>query len=265
MILFMIACILMNLQAKKLVVRHVPVDCGIQIAHISDLHFDKIIVQPAQIIRDICKNSPEIIILTGDLCSDLKYIDRVTNFLDMLVYKAGCPILITLGNHDNAIFHGDKIAKAQYISAIEAVSPDVKVLENERYIYKNVLFGGLTDIKTNQSNYKQLASAWSEFAAGNALNFVLISHNPDIASNLTKMDNLKILLTGHTHGGQVRLPFNIEFTLLKNDRLPKKGIYYGFHNYKGIPLYITSGIGCSLLPIRFRSKAEIAIFSRNIL
>ena len=70
---------------------------------------------------------------------------------------------------------------------------------------------------------------------------------------------LTLLLAGHTHGGQVRLPLNIEFTLLKKDILPKKGIYYGFHTYNGTPLYITSGIGCSLLPIRFRSKAEIAL------
>ena len=93
----------------------------------------------------------------------------------------------------------------------------------------------------------------------NNYKLILLTHNPDLILKLPRLCALTLLLAGHTHGGQVRLPLNIEFTLLKKDILPKKGIYYGFHTYNGTPLYITSGIGCSLLPIRFRSKAEIAL------
>ena len=85
-----------------------------------------------------------------------------------------------------------------------------------------------------------------------------MTHNPDLALHLPNLNGLTLLLAGHTHGGQVRVPFNIEFAILKKDVLPKKKIYYGVHEFNGNKMYITSGIGCSFLPIRFRSKAEIA-------
>lgn len=94
----MIACLLMNLQARKLASITVSAGTGIRIAHISDLHFDRILIQPSYLIKQICIKCPEVIVITGDLCTDLKYFERVSNFLDMLSYKADCPILITLGN-----------------------------------------------------------------------------------------------------------------------------------------------------------------------
>ena len=255
----MICCLLMNLQARKLFVRRVPAGSKLRIAHISDLHFDKIIIDPAHLIREICKARPEIIVITGDLCSDIKYFERVTNFLDMLAYKAGCPVLVTLGNHDNRIFTSRQVTKQQYIAALESVSPNIKVLENEYFIYRGTVFGGLTDVKSNAENLDQLISSWRAICKNNGYDFILLTHNPDIVLKLPTMPELLILLAGHTHGGQVRVPFNLEFTLLKKDILPKKGIFYGLQEYHGIRLYITSGIGCSLLPIRFRSTAEIAI------
>ena len=245
MILFMIACLLMNLQARKLASITVSAGTGIRIAHISDLHFDRILIQPSYLIKQICIKCPEVIVITGDLCTDLKYFERVSNFLDMLSYKAGCPILITLGNHDNIIFEKEKCTKEEYIAALEAIAPNIRVLENETYQY--------------QEDFGKTALQWNKAAEKSNYKFILLTHNPDLILKLPRLCALTLLLAGHTHGGQVRLPLNIEFTLLKKDILPKKGIYYGFHTYNGMNLYITSGIGCSLLPIRFRSKAEIAL------
>ncbi|MBR5280966.1 MAG: hypothetical protein IKU26_08380, partial [Clostridia bacterium] len=93
--------------------------------------------------------------------------------------------------------------------------------------------------------------------------FVLATHNPDMLLKLQSVPaeyRPHITVCGHTHGGQIHTPFNLEFTLLKKDQLPKEGYFYGYHDYKGFPLYITSGLGCSLLPIRFGSSAEVAIF-----
>lgn len=261
MILFMIACILMNLQARKLILRTIPADIGIRIAFFSDLHFDTIVIAPSRLIKEICARKPEVIVITGDLCTELKYFDRVTNFLDMLSYKADCPILITLGNHDHSIFKRGDCSKEEYIASLEAVSPHIHILDNEKYLYKNVLFGGLDDVKTNAEDYGKAALNWNKIAKENGYRYVLMTHNPDLAIHLPRLSKLTVLLAGHTHGGQVRMPFNIEFTLLKKDILPKKGIFYGMHDFNGMKLYITSGIGCSVLPIRFRSGAEVVFLS----
>lgn len=258
----------MNLQAKKLAVKEHSIGTGMRIAHISDLHFDMILIDPSYLINKICDGSPEAIVITGDLCTRLKYFRRVSAFLDMLSYKAACPIFITLGNHDHKIFNvskpkninTDTCTKEAYINALESISPDIHVLENEMYVYKNVLFGGLTDMHSNKDDYKKLAQSWNRIAEENGYGYILLSHNPDIAIDMPALPSLTVLLAGHTHGGQVRVPFNIEFALLKKDILPKKRIYYGFHNYNGMKIYITSGIGCSAMPMRLRSKAEVVFF-----
>lgn len=259
-LLFMLSCLFMNLQAKKLAIKTVEIGSGIRIALISDLHFDKIIIEPARLVGEICSGKPDIIAITGDLCTDVKWFGRVSSFLDMLAYKADCPILITLGNHDMCAIEAGGYTKEEYIAALEMISPGIHVIENDKYVYKNVLFGGISDFRSNTLDYKSLAVQWGREASQNGYKYIILTHNPDIMTELPYVSNITAILAGHTHGGQVRIPFNIEFTVLKKDILPKKGIYYGLHDYNGMKLYITSGIGCSLMPIRFRSKAEIVFF-----
>lgn len=260
LIVAMIFGLLMNFQAKKLSINKVKCNCDIKIVQISDLHFDMLLVSPTKIINEISKICPDIIVITGDLCSKLKYFERVLNFLDMLSYKCNCEILITLGNHDNRIFNEKKCTKEEYISSLESVSKRIHVLENETYIYKDILFGGLGDIKNNEEDYSKLVLRWNQKAKNEKKLLILLTHNPDISINIPYLDNLKIMLTGHTHGGQIQVPFNIEFRLLKKDILPKKRIFYGKHVVNKNNIYISSGIGCTFLPMRLKSTAEIVIF-----
>lgn len=68
----MIACLLMNLQARKLASITVSAGTGIRIAHISDLHFDRILIQPSYLIKQICIKCPEIIVITGEFMHGFK-------------------------------------------------------------------------------------------------------------------------------------------------------------------------------------------------
>lgn len=260
-IVIMTIGLLMNIKARKLSIVKINSNLGIKIVQISDLHFDTILVNPANIIKEICKIKPEIIVITGDLCSKMKYFERVMNFLDMLSYKCECDILITLGNHDNEIFEKESCTKEEYITALESVSPKIRVLENESFDYNGILFLGIGDIKTNKEDYRALSLKWNEKTKETKKRFIILTHNPDISINLPKLDNLDIILAGHTHGGQIKTPFNIEFRFLKKDILPKKKIFYGNHVYNGNKMYITSGIGCTFLPMRLKSEAEIVIFN----
>ena len=101
---------------------------------------------------------------------------------------------------------------------------------------------------------------WQCEAIDKNADLVLISHNPDAATGSVEECMPLIMLSGHTHAGQMWMPFNAEFRFLRKDILPKKGYKYGLHTYENqFPIYITSGVGCSFLPIRFRSTAEVAI------
>lgn len=258
-LLFLLACFFMYKQAKKLVIKKVSVNLGVKIVLLSDLHFDTVLVNYREIIEKICEVKPEVIVITGDLCSKMKYFYRVEAFLTNLSNRISCPILITLGNHDNMIFENQKYKKEEYIRKLQNLASTISVLENSVFIYKDWLFGGLEDFRSNKSDCGYLTKKWKEESEKSNKKLIILTHNPDMVLNLNKNNAPEILLAGHTHGGQMRVPFNIEFALLKKDILPKKKIFYGLQEYNDIRMYITSGIGCSALPFRFRSVAEIAV------
>ena len=258
--LAIIACIFMYIQAKKIILKDVNFDLGAKTVLISDLHFDVSLVERQKIIDMISDAQPEVIAITGDLCSSMKNFGKVEEFLRELSKRNKCPILITLGNHDNRIFKNTGYSKAKYIANLEETGKSVRVLENETFEYKNVLFCGLGDIKTNQEDCREITKIWYKKAKEENKKFVLLTHNPDAVLRIDNENSPDIMLAGHTHGGQMKIPFNVEFALLKKDILPKKKIFYGEHNYNGVKMYITSGIGCSGVPLRFRSVAEVAVF-----
>ena len=103
--LMIIACILMYIQAKKLITREIKIELGTKIVLLSDLHFDTVLVNHDKIVNEVNKAKPEVIAITGDLCSDTKYLHRVEKFIQKLSENNKCPILVTLGNHDNRIFN----------------------------------------------------------------------------------------------------------------------------------------------------------------
>ena len=87
-----------------------------------------------------------------------------------------------------------------------------------------------------------------------------MSHNPDMALHI-KEGVVDLLLTGHFHGGQIRLPFKLEYRLLRREQLCKRGITKGLHRVNGNLLYISRGVGCVLFPLRFMSIPEITVFN----
>ncbi len=266
--LFMMACMLMMVNARKLrVVRKeisgAGADSACTFALISDLHVGKMIISWGNIVDALKESNPEFIVVTGDLCNRLEETGRAACFIDLLVNKVGVPVLITMGNHDNEIFKKCPELRGAYIRELEALSPLVQVLDSDYIIYKRVLIGGLNDVHFNTNDVVSLVEIWGRQALDNGLTFVLATHNADM---LMKLESTQapyrphLTVCGHTHGGQIHTPFDLEFKILKKDQLPKKGYIYGSYDYKGFPLYITSGLGCSLLPIRFGSYGEIAIF-----
>lgn len=254
-----IACILMYIQAKKIIIKKVEADIGVKIVLLSDLHFNTVLVKHDKILRAVEQSQPEVIAITGDLCNSLKKFYRVEDFLKKLSEQNQCPILVTLGNHDNEIFEKTGYNKADYIAKIEKVAKNIHVLENEKYVYNDVMFCGLGDVKSNKEDCNGITLKWQEEARESGCKFVVLTHNPDMVLNFSEEVKPNIMLSGHTHGGQMKMPFNIEFALLKKDVLPKRKIYYGEHIYNGKKMYITSGIGCSALPFRLFSTAEVAV------
>jgi predicted MPP superfamily phosphohydrolase len=84
----------------------------------------------------------------------------------------------------------------------------------------------------------------------------VLTHNPDIFPQMPS--RVSLTLAGHTHGGQVNLP------LLGRLVVPskfKQRYAYGLVEENGKKLFVTEGIGTSIIPVRFRSAPEIALLT----
>lgn len=269
--------LIMKQQAKKFKTVFVRVDRKhnkgeftrtIRIALLSDFHIPKMPPSESAVLNAVVKNSPDCVVIAGDLCENKELIEKTTRFVGSIAEECGCPVLIVLGNHDirDACEKNESKIK-EYCRKLESVHPRVRTLVDEKYVFecfgteRKLLFGGLNDYRfTEPDKIAGLTEKWKSEAADNSAEFILISHNPDAALHIPPECSPEVLLSGHTHAGQMWMPFNAEFRFMRKDILPRKGYKYGLYNYEGrFPIYITSGVGCSFLPIRFRSTAEIAI------
>jgi len=205
----------------------------IRIIQISDLH-DKIIRD--DFIEAIKNQNPDFIVITGDL------IDRRTsdynNVYSFIEKLAPFPIYCISGNHD--LSHKD-IAKFNQ----ELSKRGVIVLNEKSTSYKGIDLYGF-----------EYYSSFNNLQAKEDVFSLALVHNPmDIIEKDTTFD---LILSGHTHGGQVRLPFVGAIFIPGQGLFAKydKGLFQINEKTK---LYIDSGLGNTFLPIRFLNRSQVSL------
>lgn len=218
----------------------------IKIVQISDFHSNKL-VDKNKIVQDIETIDPHIVVLTGDL---IDYKDKdytyTLNFVESLV-KINTNIFYVHGNHEMGNKKG-----YEFIEEVRKLG--VKVLENEN---TEVEISGETinicgiNFYINNYEYEKAIEGINEE------NYtILLAHSPDRPLPfLTGKEDL--ILSGHTHGGQVRLPIIGAILAPGQGSFPKydKGIYK--INDK-TTLYIDSGLGNSVFPLRFFNRVQFS-------
>lgn len=260
------ALILMGKQAKKLIVRRVdfsrrgtaPLRCVL----LSDIHISRLPIHWDYIFTKISKEQPDFVLVAGDLVYGKKDGQAVFDFFALLIDYINCPIYVVFGNHDNNnLFNGEQWAKDLFTKRLEDVSSRIRVLENESVLFqsgeRSVLICGLGDIQSNQADVAAVLQQKRAEADRASAKLLLLSHNPDILTRLPEK-SADLGFFGHTHNGQVVLPLRMEFKLLrKKDILPGEGYIYGEYTYKGMPIYISAGLGNTVLAIRYKTTPEI--------
>ncbi len=218
-----------------------------KIAQISDLHFTRFTCLHRKVLNALEKEKPDIIVITGDFVSrSLKITckDFCRNITEKSKYTFAIP-----GNWDHKVNDFNYFVKSINETGISLLINSSTALSKNN----NRIFIAGTD-----DPYRKYADLKKTFKNIPRNTFViLLTHCPDIIYDAIKYKP-QLVLSGHTHGGQIRIPF------IKALYVPSKfGTRYlsGLFKIKNTYLYVNRGIGTSHLPVRFFSPPEITIIT----
>jgi len=221
----------------------------IKIVFVSDIHHGPFfsIERVSKLVNSINEIKPDIVIFGGDYVHrDVKYIKPV--FLELSRVKTKLGKYGVLGNHDywEDYKETEKCMKIANIHNIENNSFWIKQNQD------SIKIGGVGDLWENN----QIID--STIRDINKSNFcILVSHNPDYCEQITT-DKIDLMLSGHTHGGQVSI-FGFYSPILPSKFGQK--YCYGLKKMDKLCIYITSGIGTITPPVRFFMRPEIVVIN----
>jgi len=227
---------------------------GLGIAVLSDLHVDNWSVTDKK-LRTIVERTnqlqPDLIVILGDYMSSNGNVTRRVEpeHFGAILKDLHAPLGVysVLGNHD-WWYSGIQVRRGLEKNGIQ-------VLENEVIHFDargtQLWLVGLADLWTRK---QAVADTIAMVPEGKP--FIALTHNPDIFPDLPP--RVPLLLAGHTHGGQVRLPLigSVVESSDYGDRYVKGHVVENNHH-----LFVTTGIGTSIVPVRFGVPPEIVVLT----
>jgi predicted MPP superfamily phosphohydrolase len=227
---------------------------SVRIAAIGDIHAGSPFINTEKLKRIVeLTNSeqPDLIVLLGDYVVRGKFYEHqiepevTAGILKDLHAPLG--VFAVLGNHDSW-YDSARIARAFQAVRIPVLDNQVKEL---RQANRSLWLVGLADAWTGNHDVRGTLKQVPPQAS-----IILITHHPDILNQIP--NNVQLILAAHTHGGQVNLP------LVGRLIVPSSyGQRYaaGLVKEDGKTMFVTTGIGTSILPVRFRVPPEIALLT----
>jgi uncharacterized protein len=213
-----------------------------RIVHLSDIHHSPFtsLEHIERMVEISNRLEPDIFVLTGDYVShEPEFIEPMARVMGKLKSKFGT--FACLGNHD----HWTDAARVTNALQLE----NIKVLINEglRFQANGASFWlcGVDDYMVGKTDLKSaLRGSFPDEMK------LLLAHNPILVRRAARA-SVDLVLSGHTHGGQVKLR--------DEDKriLPRRRLKNGLHRRKDTQIYITRGIGTVVLPVRFGCPPEI--------
>lgn len=225
---------------------------GFRIAQISDIHIEGgSMSKDLPVICDLVNaQKADAIVITGDYVTTPIEAnpDALVRGLKRLRAPAG--VWGIMGNHD--YWSGPSTEIVEQILA----RSNVNALINQIHVWERdgarLHLAGFDDFWAGSPDFAGVAAAIPEGEAAIAL-----GHEPDFAIEVAKSRKFGLMLSGHSHGGQIALPFGIPIRLPEYaDKFPR-----GFYDVNGMRLYTNRGLGMVGIPMRFCSRPEISVFT----
>jgi uncharacterized protein len=245
-----------TVETIQLKLRRLPdVFSGLRVAQISDIHMggwmngDRL-----QLVADwIMAQSPDLLLITGDFLIgrgftevSRQWIMELTKVLTPLA--ASVPSFAVLGNHDYWT-NPDAIREMLFLCRITDLTNTVFTLSREG---ENLHLCGVDDVRAGNVRLDQVLAHLNDHSAA-----ILLAHEPDFADISAATGKFDLQISGHTHGGQVVIPY------LGAPILPHLGRKYpsGLYKVGNMFQYTNRGLGANRLSIRWNCPPEVTIFT----
>ena len=232
---------------------------GYKIAQISDFHNPRSTELVDKVVKAVEECQPDIIVITGDLIDSRD--TQINIALDFVTrISTVSPVYFVTGNHEGRINDYQRLK-----NGLENLG--VKVLENECEVLEKdggkINLVGLEDPAFNEVRDiggKRLLSGWIKEIGFDKENYtVLLGHHPEYPLAYSDCE-IDLALTGHAHGGQIRLP------LIGGLYAPGQGLFPkydgGLYELSSVSTMIVSrGIGNSIYPVRLNNPPELVVIT----
>ena len=231
---------------------------GFKIVHISDIHYGRTTDKSdlEKIVNEINLLKPDIVVLTGDLIDkDTKLDETLKNEIieSLSLINVAVGKYAISGNHDTKFSEWESIISN---SGFKNISDNYKLIYSDGYT--PILLAGLSSNLNNQiditERYNKILTYATEENIRDLYKILLI-HEPDYINNID-YSNFNLILAGHSHNGQVRLPF-IGGIVLPDGA---KKYYKEYYKLNNTDLYISSGIGTSQISFRLFNRPSINFY-----
>ena len=232
---------------------------GLKIVHFSDLHYNRAISidKVNKIVAEINLINPDIVVFTGDLIDkDVNLTNKdysdLSKSLSNINSKYGK--YAVMGNHD---YYKDKDKIIDIYT-----NSNFKYLDNNNdliYSKENevIFIGGINTLSYNMDDLDKTMEYFNNHS--DDIFKIILVHEPDITDKIVNNYNVNLILAGHSHNGQIRLPI---IGAIYTPKYSKK-YYDNYYKIDNTNLYISSGIGFSTINYRLWNKPSINFYRIN--
>lgn len=245
-----------NIKVTDYEVENTKNDAKLRFVIVSDLHNKEFGEQNKDLIETVKEQNPDFIAVCGDM------IVRKNSNTEIMktALKGLCkiaPVYCCLGNHERDMT--DEIDFESEINSTGAVLLDNELVRLKRD-GQDVLIGGLTDFPYYDFNAPDYDTPeryfWDKFSNESQSCFsILLHHQPEYIAETARGGNIDVIACGHTHGGQVQIPFVGGLIAPNQGLFPKydKGVY----DLDGVKMIVSTGLGNNVPFPRINNQAEI--------
>ena len=230
---------------------------GYRIAHISDLHNAEMGKDNEKLLDMLRETEPDIIAITGDIIDSRNTnIDIALQFTKAAMEIAPC--YYVTGNHEARVSEYDELKEGLIEQGVALLDDERIELElsgetivllgvNDPSFQTDYLFGDSETVI--QSKLQEIINEEDTYT-------ILLSHRPELFKVYTE-SKVNLVLSGHAHGGQFRIPFMGGLVAPNQGLFPKYDA--GLYTEENTNMIVSRGIGNSILPFRFNNRPEVIL------